>query len=102
MKIADAVSQLKTDNKVDVRKSKPEDVSSSNAAEASDRVELSSGSRDAVKMNEILQSTPPERAEMVEELRAQVERGEYAVDSREVAGKMLLNLLSEQKSVLTE
>jgi len=101
MKITDAVAPLKTDNKIDVRKSKTEDVSRSNAAEKSDRVELSSGSRDAVKMNEILQSTPPERAEMVEELRAQIESGEYAVDSREVAGKMLLNLLSEQ-SLLDE
>jgi negative regulator of flagellin synthesis FlgM len=101
MKITDAVSQLKTDNKIDVRKSKTEDVSQSSAAETSDKVEFSSGSRDAVKMNEILQSTPPERAEMVEELRAQIESGEYSVDSREVAGKMLLNFLSEQ-SLLNE
>lgn len=96
MKITDAVSQLKTDNKINVKKSKAEEVDRSSATEGTDRVELSSGSRDAMKMNEILQSTPPERAEMVEELRAQIERGEYSVDSREVAGKMLLNLLSEQ------
>ena len=101
MKIADAVSQLKTNNKIDVKKSKAEEVSSGSTMEASDRVELSSGSRDAMKMQEILQSTPSERAEIVEDLKAQVESGEYAVDSREVAGKMLLNLLSEQ-SLLNE
>ena len=101
MKITDTVSQLKTDNKIDVKKAKAEEVSRSSANESSDRVELSSGSRDAVKMQEILQSTPSERAEMVEELKAQIERGEYEVDSREVAGKMLLNMLSEQ-SLLSE
>ncbi|MBC8317931.1 MAG: flagellar biosynthesis anti-sigma factor FlgM [Desulfobulbaceae bacterium] len=101
MKITDTVLPLKADNKIDVRKSKTEDVSRSNAAEASDKVEISSGSRDAVKMQEILQSTPPERAEMVEELRAQIESDEYYVDSREIAGKMLMNLLGEQ-SVLNE
>ena len=101
MKITDAVSQLKTDNKIDVKKSKTEEVARSSATEASDRVELSSGSRDAMKMQEIIQSTPSERAEMVEKLRAQIESGEYSVDSREIAGKMLLNLLSEQ-SLLNE
>jgi anti-sigma28 factor (negative regulator of flagellin synthesis) len=38
---------------------------------------------------------------MVDKLKAQIESGEYSVDSREVAGKMLLNLLSEQ-SLLNE
>lgn len=100
MKITDAVSPLKTNNKIDVKKSTAEEVRSS-STESSDRVELSSGSRDAMKMQEIIQSTPSERAAMVEDLRAQIESGEYAVDSREVAGKMLMNLLSEQ-SLLSE
>ena len=101
MKITDAVSQLKTSNTIDVKKSKTEEVARSSATEVSDRVELSSGSRDAMKMQEIIQSTPSERTDMVEKLRAQIESGEYSVDSREVAGKMLLNLLSEQ-SLLNE
>ena len=97
MKITDAVSQLKTDNKIDVKKAKTEAVSQSGAAsEAADRVELSSGSRDVLKMQEILQSTPSERAELIEELRAQIESGEYSVDSVKIAEKMLLNLMSEQ------
>ena len=101
MKITDAVSQLKPNNKIDVKKSETEGVARSSATEGSDRVELSSGSRDAMKMQEIIQSTPSERTEMVEKLKAQIESGEYSVDSREVAGKMLLNLLSEQ-SLLNE
>jgi negative regulator of flagellin synthesis FlgM len=97
MKITDAVSQLKTDNKIDVKKAKTDGVSPGKAAgEASDRVELSSGSRDVMKMQEILQSTPAERAELIEELRAQIESGEYTVDAVKISEKMLLNLISEQ------
>jgi flagellar biosynthesis anti-sigma factor FlgM len=97
MKITDAVPQLKADNKIDVKKAKTEDVSRSGAAsEASDKVEFSSGSRDVLKMQEIIQSTPSERSEMVEELRGQIERGEYSVDSKELAEKMILHLISEQ------
>lgn len=102
MKITDAVPQIKADNKIDVKKTKTEDVSRSGAtSEASDKVEFSSGSRDVLKMQEILQSTPSERTEMIEELRAQIESGEYSVDSIEIAEKMILNLISEQ-SLLDE
>ena len=60
-----------------------------------DTVELSSASREAVKIRSILEQTPAVRAELVQGLKEKIESGEYEVDSRKVAEKLILNFLSE-------
>ncbi|MDH3392472.1 MAG: flagellar biosynthesis anti-sigma factor FlgM [Desulfobulbaceae bacterium] len=97
MKLTGLIPQIKTDNKIQ----KSGNVASEKAvvktsvAVGGDRVELSSGSRDVLKMQEILQETPEVRKEKVEEFKRQIEEGTYQVDSRQVADKMMWSLLSD-------
>ncbi|EKD34334.1 MAG: Anti-sigma-28 factor, FlgM, partial [uncultured bacterium] len=60
-----------------------------------DRVELSTGSQDVQKAQEILQQTPAVRPERIAALREQIERGEYEIDARQIADKMLFSLVSD-------
>ncbi|MBU4263688.1 MAG: flagellar biosynthesis anti-sigma factor FlgM [Proteobacteria bacterium] len=95
MKLTDAISQIRTDNKVEVKKTRkleggPEGASPS----AADTVDLSSSSRDVQKMKEILDQTPAMRMEMIESLKKQIDEGTYQVDARDIADKMMDDLLS--------
>ncbi|MFZ5760728.1 MAG: flagellar biosynthesis anti-sigma factor FlgM [Thermodesulfobacteriota bacterium] len=96
MKITDAISQIRTDTKVDVKKNRgAEGAAAKNAAAPADRVELSSGSRDVQKMKEILEQTPAMRMEMIEALKQQINEGTYRVDARDIADRMLDDLLAD-------
>ena len=98
MKVTDAISQIRTENKVEVKKSqKTEGTTGSSGPLASDKVELSSSSRDVQKMKEILAQTPEMRMEMIESLKQQIDAGTYHVDARDIADKMMEDLLSNEK-----
>lgn len=101
MKITDIGQQIKPESKLQVennRESKKSSQGSTEHTAAVDTVELSSASREAVKIRALIEQTPAVRAELVQGLKEKVESGEYQVDSRKVAEKMLLNFLSEDLS----
>ena len=98
MKLTSVFPQIKTDNKVQSKRS--EGVAGTKAAAGgtpvgADRVELSAATQDVQKAQEILQQTPAVRTERVAALRQQIERGEYEIDSRKIADKMLFSLISD-------
>ena len=101
MKLSNIFPQIKTD-KVQVKKSRetsPTDPTQSGPAAGTDRVELSSGSVDVQKMHEILQQTPDLRADRVQALKQQIEKGEYTVDPYKVADQMLISLLQDNNII---
>lgn len=67
----------------------------STASSVSARVNLSEESKEALKAAEIVRETPDVRLERVQALKEKIEAGEYQVDSRKVADKMLRDLLSD-------
>ena len=100
MKLTGLNPNLKSENNVQIKKTSENSSSGSaaslaSAAEGADRVELSAGSLDVQKIKDVLAETPDVRIEKVKALKEQIERGQYSVDSREVADKMLISLLSE-------
>ena len=98
MKLTSIFPQIKTDNKIQAKRTEGASPAKANGAGVQvggDRVELSAGSQDVQKAQEILQQTPAVRAERVAALRQQIERGEYQIDSRQVADKMLVSLISD-------
>ena len=98
MKLTDAISQIRADNKIEVKKTrKPEGGAESAGASGADTVDLSSSSRDVQKMKEILAQTPAMRMEMIETLKKQIDEGTYQVDSRDIADKMMDELLAENQ-----
>jgi len=98
MKLTDAISQIRTDNKVEIKKTRKLEGGAENAGpSAADTVDLSSSSRDVQKMKEILEQTPPMRLEMIESLKKQIDEGTYQVDARDIADKMLDDLLAENQ-----
>lgn len=102
MKISNFFPQIKTDDKVQVKKARrSEDAGeiTTGASPGVDRVELSTASMDVQKMKEIIQKTPLVRQEKVQAIKDQVERGEYKIDPRQVANKMLMSLLSDNRLI---
>lgn len=103
MKLSNIFPQIKTENKLQVKKadasvsSKPK-AEAASASNETDRVELSASSMDVQKAREILEQTPAVRAEKVQALKEQIERGEYQVDPYKVADKMLMSLISDNIS----
>ncbi len=100
MKLTDAISQIRTDNKVEVKKTRKAEGDPGVAGlVAADKVELSSNSRDVQKMQEILAQTPEMRMEMIESLKKEIDAGTYQIDSREIANKMMNELLSDEEII---
>ena len=98
MKLTDVISQIRTDNKIEVKKTRQmENGSKATVSSSPDTVDLSSGSKDVQKMQEILNQTPSVRTELIESLKAQIEGGTYNVDSRDIADKMMDEFLSENQ-----
>jgi negative regulator of flagellin synthesis FlgM len=64
-------------------------------SQATDKVELSEASRDVQKIQEVLKNTPDVRAEKVQELKSKIESGQYRVDAREIANKMISDLIQD-------
>lgn len=101
MKLGNIFTRIKTDNKLQVKKVEASALRQTEAVNPSsdtDRVELSTGSMDVQKAQEILQQTPSVRAEKVQALKERIERGEYQVDPYKVADKMLISLVSDNIS----
>ncbi len=96
MKLTDVIAQIQTENKIKVKKNVQTSEATAGAVAAKDSVSLSSGSLEVQKIRDILQETPDVRTEKVEELKARIAGGEYKVDSRQLADKMLADLLSEE------
>ncbi len=98
MKLSNLFPQIKTDGRVQINKTKAAASAKTEAVNppaGTDRVELSANSTDVQKIKEVLDATPSVRTEKVQALKEQIERGEYQVDSRKVAEKMLLSLISD-------
>lgn len=97
MKLTDLISQVRADNKIEVKKAKQaEKPQVASEVSAGDRVEISDGTKDMQKMREIIAETPMERADLVATLKRQIESGEYQVPSQEVADKMLSSLFADE------
>ncbi len=69
------------------------DEEKAKTASPSDRVELSTRSKEMQKIYEVLQATPDIRTERVSELKKQIETGNYRVDSGALAEKIILDSL---------
>lgn len=98
MKLTNIFPQIKTDSKVQVKKTQETatvDPKSISPTEGGDKVELSAGTKDAQKIKEILSETPEVRADKVEALKQQIEKGEYQVDAEQIADKLLMSLLTD-------
>ncbi len=67
----------------------------SSQPQAMDKVEISAASRDVQKIQQVLENTPDVRAEKVQDLKSRVQSGEYKVDSREIASKMISSLIQD-------
>jgi negative regulator of flagellin synthesis FlgM len=97
MKLTSVFPQIKTDNKIQAKRS--EGAVAAQAAGgtpvAADRVRLSTGTQDVQKAQEILQQTPAVRTERVAALKEQIERGDYEIDPYRIADKMLFALVSD-------
>lgn len=64
-------------------------------AQSAGNVSLSSRAKDIAKINEIVKSSPDIRTEKVEKLKNEIEKGTYSVDAKDVAEKILKEILSE-------
>lgn len=96
MKLTDVISQIQTDTKLrGQKKVRSAAVNAPASMAGRDRVELSSSSMDVRKIQEVLQETPEVRLDKVQELKEKIAGGEYHVDSRELADKMLTSLFSD-------
>lgn len=98
MKLTNFFPQVTADNRVQTKKSKDAEAAKSTGSLSSgmvDRVEISSGSKDVQRMQQILQNTPDVRMERVEALRQQIARGQYEVNPLDIADKMLGSLVTE-------
>ena len=60
---------------------------------ATEKVLFSSAAKDISKAKSIVANSPDIRAEKVKEIKDRIEKGEYHVSSREIAGKMLKELI---------
>ncbi len=96
MKLTDVVSQIRTETKTEVKKAREAETVGSSKASATDTVALSTGSKEVQQMRQIIDDTPDVRADRVEALKSQVESGEYQVDSRDIADKMLSSLMVDE------
>ncbi len=64
-------------------------------ANGKDRVELSSQSRLMQKVNQAMEAQDPERVAKVKEIKEQVQKGTYNIDTEKVAQSMLTDLLKD-------
>ncbi len=95
MKLTGIFPPVKTE-KVQVRKSEDSAAATpEKSAQPTDRVVLSAGSLEVQKAKDILEQTPDVRMERVQALKEEIARGEYQVDPRRLADKMMGSLLSE-------
>jgi negative regulator of flagellin synthesis FlgM len=68
---------------------------SSSQGAGTEKVLLSSKARDIAKINEIIKSSPEIRTEKVERIKNEIAKGTYSVDGKEIAEKILTEILAE-------
>ncbi len=84
-----AQSQTAQNNK------QPQDVQSVQQEPATDRVEISNGSKFLIKVNEAMKADDPERATRMQMIKEQVQNGSYKVDPEKVANAMMKDLIKD-------
>ncbi|MBU0675103.1 MAG: flagellar biosynthesis anti-sigma factor FlgM [Proteobacteria bacterium] len=102
MKLTNVYPQMKTktQSKPEVKRSSENGSGNraqpANASSAStDRVELSPESRDIQTIRSILDETPAIRSERVDVIKDLIARGEYTIDPKDIANKMLESFLND-------
>ena len=75
---------------------KSDRTETSSSANGGDTVELSSRSKEIARALETVRTAPEVRTERVAELKAEIGAGTYKVDSGAVAGKILIEGLSDK------
>ena len=85
------------ETKSDAKTSKKESEKSSSASSSTEAstVSVSSKARDIQRANEIAKSSPEIRSEKVDRIAKQIRSGTYHVDSKDIAEKMLKDVLSQ-------
>ena len=97
MKLTDLISPIRTDNKIEVKKTREAAKSAEcKPMVSADSVQISDGSKEVLKMQEIIKNTPSVRTEMVDELKRQVDNGEYHVSGTQIADKMMESWLADE------
>lgn len=97
MKLSNIFPQIKTDKVQPAKRQEPAANAETVGAAQGDRVNLSSATQDIQRAREVLAQTPAVRSELVEELKGKIERGEYEVDPRTIADKMLKTMISDHR-----
>lgn len=98
MKLTNVFPQIKTDNKIQAKRA---DAAAATTAASggtlvgADRVQLSTGTQDVQKAQDILEQIPDVRADKVQALKEKIASGEYVVDPHRIADNMLVSLLAE-------
>ncbi|MDQ6957866.1 MAG: flagellar biosynthesis anti-sigma factor FlgM [Mariprofundaceae bacterium] len=70
--------------------------SSSASAGASDRVQVADATALREKAKVMIADMPDVRLERIEEIRGALEQGQYEVDNRKVAARIIINALAER------
>jgi negative regulator of flagellin synthesis FlgM len=97
MKLTEVISHIRMDNKIEVRKARESGkLAETIPLASSDSVQISAGSKEVLKMQDIVKNTPSVRTEMVEDLKRQVENGEYQVSGTQIADKMMESWLTDE------
>ena len=65
------------------------------SSSSQDKVVLSGKSKEALRAQEVLASTPPTRQEKIDAIKEQIANNEYKVASEKVASRMIVDFLRE-------
>ncbi|ADD69234.1 Anti-sigma-28 factor FlgM family protein [Denitrovibrio acetiphilus DSM 12809] len=91
MRIDDKFKQLDMNKLNDTAASKKKGAKSPSASESNggDSVSLSNSAKNAASITEAVKSSPEVRTELVQELKAKIESGQYNVSGRDIAEKLV-------------
>tara|TARA_B100000315_G_scaffold195228_1_gene186042 strand:+ start:15411 stop:15746 length:336 start_codon:yes stop_codon:yes gene_type:complete len=96
-------STSKTGSKKEAKKTDTKDSKASGSEKkstqyaSSEKVLLSSKAKDIAKVSEIIKASPDIRTEKVERIKSEIAKGTYSVDGKEIAGKILEEILAESE-----
>ena len=89
-KVNDASAQMiQQYQKIDSVKSEDEKPVGKGKAIATERVDLSNKAKDIQKIKQVLEQTPEIREEKVQDLKHQIQTGNYTINPAKIADKML-------------
>ena len=93
----------KTDSKKEEKKADTKDKKVSGSEKkytqstSAQKVLVSSKAKDIAKVSEIIKASPDIRTEKVERIKSEIAKGTYSVDGKEIAGKILEEILAESE-----